>query len=174
MKLFIGIELPDNIKLHIANFVQPLQANPKGWEKPHDYHMTLLFLGETPNEGIDEIINRINGISYKPFELELNSFDFFPRRVLYLALKPSAELFELNKLIEEVFPGWVRPEAKPFTPHITVKRWARYEFNFLEAGIKSRIFYPAKFKVRGLALFKSERDSENNKYHIIHSIEFKN
>lgn len=173
MKLFIGIEIPALIKKHIADFVQPLQLISKGWENPNDYHLTLLFLGESSNEVMDEIIMRLANINFKPFEIELSNFEFFPRRVLFLALGVSLELIELEKQIAAIFPEWIKPEAKAFVPHITVKRWQRYEFNFLETGILSRPFVPLKLKVKGLALFKSEKDFQNNKYHIIHRIDFK-
>jgi len=172
MKLFIGIELSYEIKKHIANYVQPLQITSKGWENPNDYHLTLLFLGETPTEVVDEILKRLVSINFKTFEIELSKFKFFPRRVLFLGLSPSLELLELEKELEKIFPEWIKPETKAFVPHVTVKRWQRYEFDFLEAGIKARSFEPLKLKVTGLALFKSEKDSLNNKYHVIQRIEF--
>jgi len=163
MKLFIGIEIPAVIKKHIADFVQPLQLISKGWENSNDYHLTLFFFGETSNDVMDEILNRLASINFKPFEIELSTFEFFPRRVLFLAFRSSLELIELEKQIATIFSEWIKPEAKAFVPHITVKRWQRYEFNFLETGIQSRSFVPLKFKVTGLALFKSEKDSQNNK-----------
>jgi 2'-5' RNA ligase len=172
MRLFIGIELSDEIKNYISDFVQPLQMMPKGWENPHDYHLTLLFLGETSEDKAYEIIKRLEDISFKPFEIELNIFNFFPRRVLFLGISESIELLELKNVIEKIFPEWIKPEMKEFVPHITVKRWQRYEYNFLEAAIKSFPFLPLKIDVSAIALFKSEKDLKNNKYHVIYRIEF--
>lgn len=174
MKLFIGIELSTTIKKYIAECVTPLQLTPKGWENPNDYHLTLLFLGETPVEAIASISERLEKISYKSFEVELASFEFFSRRVLFVNLKNSLEILGLKKRIDEQFAEWKRIESKSFIPHITVKRWQRYEFKFLEEQIKNHPFLPLKIKVNGLALFKSEKDSNNNKYHVLHKVEFKN
>ena len=172
MRLFIGIEIPDEIKEHIFNFIRPLQISPKGWEKPHDYHQTLLFLGDTSEEALVEIIKRLNQILFHPFELELNAFNFFSRRILFLGFAESVELLELKSLVDLAFPEWLRPFEKVFVPHVTIKRWQRYEFDFLESGIKSRIFPPQKFYVTGIALFKSEKNSLNHKYHVIHKVRF--
>lgn len=170
MRLFIGIELPDEIKNSIGRYVESLQVSAKGWENPHDYHLTLLFLGETPAEAVEQIIKRLDFVAFNAFELELKGLEFFPRRVLYLGLGQSLELLALKNLTENLFPEWLRPEAKEFTPHITLKRWQRYEFNLLEAAIHSHSFGRLKFKVHGLVLFKSEKDLQNHKYHVIHRV----
>lgn len=173
MRLFIGIELPDKIKNSIGRYVESLQVTAKGWENPNDYHLTLLFLGETQAEVVGQIIKRLDFVTFNSFELELKGLEFFPRRVLYLGLEQSLELLALKNLTENLFPEWLRPEAKEFTPHITLKRWQRYEFNFLAAAIHSQNFGRLKFKVSGLALFKSERDLQNHKYHVIHRVVFR-
>lgn len=170
MRLFVGIELPDEIKNSIGRYVELLQVTAKGWENPSDYHLTLLFLGETQAESVEQIIKRLDFVVFNSFELELKRLEFFPRRVLYLGLGESLELLALQDLIENLFPEWIRPQAKEFIPHITIKRWQRYEFNFLETAINSHRFELLKFRVNGLALFKSERDLQNRKYHVIYRV----
>jgi 2'-5' RNA ligase len=172
MKLFLGIEIPKEIKCKISEFVSPIQMTSKGWEQPSDYHLTLLFFGETSEEKLAEIKNRIEHFSNRPFELETAPFQFFSRRILFLSFRPSNDLLELKKLIDKIFPEWIRPNEKAFIPHLTIKRWQRYEFDYLEAAIRERELQPMKFKVSELAIFKSERDFENNKYHVIHRVQF--
>lgn len=168
MRLFIGIELPDEVKKKISDFLLPLQITPKGWENSHDYHQTLLFLGETPIEKIDDIKARMNQISFEAFTLTTLSFNFFNRRIMFLSFMPSVELLELKKTIDKNFSEWVRANEKEFIPHVTVKRWQRYEFDHLKAGIEKREFPVMTFTVSALALFKSEKDSKNDKYHVIY------
>ncbi len=172
MRLFIGIELPDDVKKKIFEFLLPLQITPKGWENAHDYHQTLLFIGETPDEKIEEIKERMNQIVFYPFELATGAFTFFNRRIMFLDLKPSNDLLRLKFLVDQNFSEWLREKDKEFTPHITVKRWQRYEFEHLDKGIKSREFQSLIFPVTALALFKSEKDADNNKYHVIHRVQF--
>ncbi|MFP5387469.1 MAG: RNA 2',3'-cyclic phosphodiesterase, partial [Bacteriovoracia bacterium] len=127
MRLFIGLEVPLHLKNHIHKFLLPMQVTGKGWENPHDYHQTLLFIGETPENEVNKIIERLDALEFHPFELKLSQFQFFNRRIMYLALHPSGDLIELKKTINDAFPEWGQEETKEFIPHITVKRWQRYE-----------------------------------------------
>ncbi|MFP5387470.1 MAG: 2'-5' RNA ligase family protein, partial [Bacteriovoracia bacterium] len=70
------------------------------------------------------------------------------------------------------FPEWGQEETKEFIPHITVKRWQRYEHNHLVSGLRERKLEEKSFIVTELALFKSEKDSLNRKYHVIYSKPF--
>lgn len=167
MRLFLGIDLPQEIKNSVHDYLIPLQKSPKGWEQSHDYHQTLLFIGETPLEQVEDIQQRLNSIKMKPFYLETNGFHFFNRRIMYLGLKPSTELLYLKRKVEDTYPEWIRKETKEFIPHVTVKRWQRYEFDDLQKALEKSEFRAEGFMVDHVALFKSEKDSLNNKYHII-------
>lgn len=172
MRLFLGLEIPEELKREIDQFLKPLHTSEKGWEKASDYHQTLLFLGETSAEELEVIKNRLRHFFFHSFDLRTSSFEFFNRRILYLSFLESRDLIDLKTKIDLVFPEWIRPDEKPFIPHLTVKRWQRYEYDLLYEGIKSRVFPSIKFKVGGLALFKSEIDLENNKYHVIFRVNF--
>jgi len=168
MRLFIGIELPDEIKDHIASYLAPVKITDKGWEKSHDYHQTLIFIGETDEQNLELIKERLDAFRFESFYLGLNDFEFFPRRILYLSLLPSEDLLSLKRNLDILFPEWGKHDSKPFLPHITVKRWQRYEFNQLQEGLRKSTFPSRDFKVKYISLFKSEKDEFNNKYHVIH------
>lgn len=167
MRLFLGIELPVEVKNHIAQSVAPMQKDLKGWENPHDYHMTLLFIGETPEEDIPRIIMGIKEIIFPPFTITLRSLVFFPRRVMYLSCDPCYELMNLRKRIQTLYPEYARAQEKDFIPHITIKRYQRYEVADLKIKMLDFPFVPVKVRVDHLALFKSERDENNLKYHVL-------
>ena len=166
-RLFIGIELSGPLKDAIAESLAPLKTSPKGWEDPFDYHVTLLFLGETPLEEIPLMTRELRQISFTPFTLTFRSLAFFNRRVLYLSCDPSPELVQLKSQIDSHFPKYLKPESKKFIPHVTVKRWQRYEFQELKKNIEKNPFEARSQRVDHLALFKSEKDSDNHKYHVL-------
>lgn len=172
MRLFLGIDIPLEIKAEIYQFLKPLQKSQKGWENPHDYHQTLLFIGETPEPIVEEIRLRLKKISFVPFALTLDKFYFLNRRIMYLGFKPSAELLKLKNLIDENFSNWLKPESKPFIPHITVKRWQRYEYDDLALGLSKRELPHREFIVSSIVLFKSEKDQEDKKYHVLYRKNF--
>ena len=168
MRVFIGIELPEEIKLEVDKFLAPLRKSQKGWENFNDYHQTLFFIGEAQPYQIEVIEKRLDKISFRPFVLETSEFKFFSRRIMYLDFKPSLELLKLNEDIQNLFPEWIRLDEKVFLPHVTVKRWQRYEYEDLKSGLINRELVSMKFTVSSVALFKSEKDLLNNKYHVIY------
>ena len=168
MRLFLGIELPEDIKTHIAQSIGPMKTTAKGWENEADYHLTLLFIGEASPKECEEIQTRMKKISFNPFILGLGNLRFFNRRILYLDFLPSAELTALKDKVENEFSEWLKPHRKTFVAHITIKRWQRYEYDELKKGIEENKLESKTFEVKALALFKSEKDSRGQKYHVIY------
>lgn len=167
MRLFLGLELPEEIKTHIATSIAPIQSTPKGWENPADYHLTLLFIGEASPAECTDIIHRMQDIPTESFTITLGGLKFFNRRVLYLEILPSPSLTRLKEQIENKFSEWLKPDRKEFIPHITIKRWQRYEYDQLHQGIEHNKIESKTFEVKRLALFKSEKDNQGQKYHVI-------
>ena len=173
MRLFLGIDLPEHIKTRISQFVAPIKKSEKGWESPHDYHQTLLFIGEVSDEEVPSIKERLLAISFPAFEIKTTTFQFFNRRIMYLGIEKSDELLALKKVINDLFPEWSSKETKSFHPHVTVKRWQRYEHADLVEGLSREAWTSMSFIANSVALFKSEKDAENHKYHVIDSIPLK-
>lgn len=168
MRLFVGIDLPESCKSHIYEYLKPFQQSPKGWEASHDYHQTLLFVGEASQADCDEIKYRMDEIFFPPFELTTDGFKFFNRRIMYLGFRPSPELMQLKNLINMKLPEWVKPETKEYIPHVTVKRWQRYEYDYLHQNISQYPFINVSFPVNKISLFHSQKDELNRKYHVIY------
>ncbi|WP_408098060.1 RNA 2',3'-cyclic phosphodiesterase [Peredibacter sp. HCB2-198] len=168
MRLFLGLELTESIKAHLEAYIAKLPQGKKGWENPYDFHLTLLFIGETADENVKIIIERMKEITFDPFTIEIGPVQFFNRRVMYLSILPSEELLRLQQQVLKVFPEWVDPNAKSFIPHITVKRWQRYEYDELAEGLRIHPLAPIPLRVENISLFKSEKDPQNRKYHVIH------
>lgn len=168
MRLFLGLEIPEDVKEEISLHLKPLQKSAKGWENSHDYHQTLLFIGESSEEDLASIKTRMDQISFRTIKLTTKKIDFFTKRIMYLSFYSSNELMQLKDEVESLYSEWVRPGSKPFIPHMTVKRWQRYEYDELEKGLEAKQISEITFEVTALALFKSEKDQDNNKYHVIY------
>lgn len=172
MRLFLGLELTESQKIEIASMLSPLKKTEKGWEHSYDYHLTLLFIGEIDSGKLNDIKARMIEISSKPFELVTTNFHFFNRRIMYLGFEHSPELYALRKQVLKIYPEFHRREEKEFIPHLTVKRWQRYEHADLVSGLAKNPGHRIRIPVEGIALFKSEKDPDNRKYHVISRIEF--
>jgi 2'-5' RNA ligase len=129
--------------------------------------LTLLFIGETSKEEIPLLIKRLHEIKFSPFMLSIRSIEFFNRRVLYLACDINEEIMRIRKALQDSFPSYFPINGKPFIPHITIKRWQRYEYDRLKKIIEANPFQQKSIIIDHLALFKGEKDSENRKYHVI-------
>lgn len=167
MRLFLGINLSESQKQQIASLLSPVKKSEKGWESSHDYHVTLLFIGEAPADAQATIEKKMAEISAPAFSVETTGVHFFNRRIMYLGIAPSPELSALRSQIRAIFPEYVGKDEKPFVPHITLKRWQRYEHEDLIRGIADHPVGRLTIPVTTVALFKSEKSAENRKYHVI-------
>ncbi len=103
IRCFIAIELPDelkdNISLHMKKLIST-GANVK-WIVPRNLHLTLKFLGSTPEEKITDISKQLGTItkSHDNFSLYFSGTGVFPNikspRVVWLGIKDSDAIIEL-------------------------------------------------------------------------------
>lgn len=100
------------------------------WVAPENMHLTLRFLGDTPEDKLPVIAAELDAITqqFQPFELHLDQLGCFPNRkrprVIWAGL--SGELKTLNALqsrIEKAVQslGW-EGENRPFQAHLTIGR----------------------------------------------------
>lgn len=115
MRLFIAIDIPEDIRKNIVQFYKNVRANGKFVEY-ENLHITLLFLGEVENE--NEIIEKIKDIKYKKFYISLKGLGTFNDRVLFINVdKGRNDLIELNKILSKKFNVF-----EDYYPHLTILR----------------------------------------------------
>jgi RNA 2',3'-cyclic 3'-phosphodiesterase len=131
LRLFVALELPDSWRLALTAWQSQLRAvSPEGsWVKPENFHLTLQFLGSTPEEqlaAVSEAVKLAAG-SCAPFALNLRGAGAFPQarraRVLWVGLQAEPELQRLaEKLGEQLAAIGYPPEKRLFAPHLTLGR----------------------------------------------------
>jgi 2'-5' RNA ligase len=152
MHLLLGIELPDELKDFVCAALALARRSAKVWEEPHDYHQTLLFIGEVAPDVAARIEARLATFDFRRFWLTLGEFRFFNRRVLHLGFQYSPELTALKRAVDDHFADWGRTGEKPFVPHVTVKRWQLYEYEQLVGSLGALELPGKQFEVRCLSL----------------------
>lgn len=120
MRLFIAIEMPEEIK----GILRGCQKQIDGKIKPVEvFHLTLKFLGEVPENKVEEITRQLNSVKFKRFATSLSKLGVFPNeklvRVLWVDVDPKGCVIELQKSIEQVLDF---PKDKRFYPHMTIAR----------------------------------------------------
>ena len=130
-RLFVAVDLPDAIKAIAAQAKTILESRVSGvrWVEPNNVHLTLKFLGNCPDEQIDQIKNALDEAvaplsSFACVSGGLGAFPSLRRaRVLWLGIEAKPELAELSKAVEGSLEGLgFQAEKRAFSPHITLAR----------------------------------------------------
>ena len=182
MRLFIAIELPQEIREELARIQSHLKysAADVKWVEKENIHLTLKFLGEVQEEKIEKIRSVLDGIAggARPFKLSLKDIGAFPKieypRVIWVGLdKGTAESEGLAaKLDEELSKIGFEKEARPFSVHLTIGR-VRSSKNkdALKKTIASYSLQPAPpapQEVNSIILFKSTLTQKGPIYSKLH------
>ena len=130
-RVFIAIPLPISVTQSLSQIQHHFQSvRSIRWAKPAHMHLTIQFLGDTSQSTIAAMTAGLNqtGADHSPFELQVAGLGAFPNlkrpRIIWAGLSGDLKtLHKLHKAITQVTSEFgVTPEARPFTPHITLGR----------------------------------------------------
>ena len=129
MRVFIGIDLEEEIRGKIARFLEGVTgfAPEARWVHPESLHITLKFIGEQKQEQIEAITQKLRGVESPPFEIRLAGYGFFPTakapRVFWIGIHAGPELAKLAAGIDAATAQLGIPrEEREFSPHLTLAR----------------------------------------------------
>ena len=129
MRIFIGIDLDEQIRNKIARFLEGVSgfAPEARWVRPESLHITLKFIGEQNPEQVAAITERLRRIQSGPFEIRLGGYGFFPTakapRVFWIGIQAGPELSKLARDIDSATAEIGIPrEERAFSPHLTLAR----------------------------------------------------
>ena len=132
LRLFIAVELNSEIHENLGKLIDQLKTissrNIK-WVKPEIIHLTLKFLGDTPQKELRTIIDLLAEatLDKRPFEIEVKGSGCFPSvkqpRVIWAGVESPGELGALQKTVDQSLTRLKIPtETRPFVPHLTLAR----------------------------------------------------
>jgi RNA 2',3'-cyclic 3'-phosphodiesterase len=129
MRIFVGIDLDDEIRTKIARFLDGVRgfAPDARWVRPESLHITLKFIGEQKPEQGAAITERLHLVKGKRAEIRFAGYGFFPTanapRVFWIGIQAGPELVELASGIDSALAELQIPhEERPFSPHLTLAR----------------------------------------------------
>lgn len=128
-RLFVGIALPERLKLELHEVMQPYAEQLKVVKK-ENFHITLVFIGRLDEKYIPELserIQRIAGITH-PFLLKGEKIRAMPSkrpRMFWLQWRETKEFIQLvaglQSALASVIPA-KDPQYKDAIPHTTLAR----------------------------------------------------
>ncbi|MCO5387146.1 RNA 2',3'-cyclic phosphodiesterase [Desulfosporosinus sp.] len=162
MRLFIGVDLPAEIKQDLLEFQSELRLlGVNGSFKSQDnLHITLEFLGELDASRIPALTETLSRVAsnYKPFDLNIVGLGAFPsfKRPHTLWTAVNGSLTELNRLRDELHSELKNKsfelEERQFKPHVTLASRPNFE-NIDISAVQSATL--GEFLVKEVVLFES-------------------
>jgi 2'-5' RNA ligase len=137
MRLFLGIELPDVLKNTVAAVASRVRediarAAPDAqirWVPPGNLHITVWFFGEVREPRLEPLFASLTTpLDARSFTLRIGGGGAFPKsgapRAIWLGLTAGREglIAVYEQLGERLAPLGFAPEARPYSPHLTIAR----------------------------------------------------
>jgi RNA 2',3'-cyclic 3'-phosphodiesterase len=178
MRLFVGIELPDDVRDGICKSrlaAVPVRPIPDRWlVPPENIHVTVKFLGEVAESQVPALCARLEECTGAiPLKLAAHRVECLPERgpIRIIAAGVAGELDRLQQLHRTIdsacdASGFPR-ERRPFKPHITFARLRPPRPTQERRQIESTPLQPNAtrvFEVTNFALFQSHLDPQGARY----------
>jgi 2'-5' RNA ligase len=129
MRIFIGLDIPDEIRSRIGHYMESVRelAPDAHWVRIESLHVTLKFIGEAAESRVQAVQETLSQIKVPPFEIEFKNMGFFPSpksaRVFWIGIQASEALSQLAATIEQKLEKLgIAKEDKAYRPHLTLAR----------------------------------------------------
>jgi 2'-5' RNA ligase len=128
MRLFTGLDLPAEVVRNLEILLDRLPPAARiQWSPPANLHITTKFIGEFPEERLEELIDTLKALpSRPPITLRLAKLGFFPNphspRVFWCGIDAPG-LADLAAATDRAtMPLGIAKEERAFSPHLTLAR----------------------------------------------------
>jgi len=180
-RIFIDINLPEDVKKRLADFQSQWPELPARWTKPENLHITLAFLGYLTDEELVEILRITKEVAqrHQPFSINLNKICYgppkMPPRMIWVEGEKSKDLANLQLDLEKSLTssGKIKfePEERSFTCHITLGRIRQWEFRQIEPEERPNVEteISLSFDVSSIEVMESSLKRTGPEYTILES-----
>jgi len=163
-RLFISVNCDEKVKKQILSVQEKIRTlSIKGnFSLPENMHLTIVFIGETPDDTIQPIISVIDKAlipPVAPFALTFTTADCFKhsnKELWWIGTDRKDMDLDILKTIRQRITNdflskGIHFDNRPFNPHITLGREIKHEAPIIIP--KQEIIFP----VNRISLMKSER-----------------
>ena len=162
-RLFFALWPDDETRQALARLSRSLPAKQFKGVQPHNLHVTLVFLGQVETETESLIKQSAAAISAQPFTLIFDSLSYWSRPGILcltsLQPAPNEAVTVASELAATAANRGLQTDSRPYTPHITLARHARYL-----PGLK---FAPIVWRAEAFCLVESCSEPDGVCYKVI-------
>jgi 2'-5' RNA ligase len=176
-RLFVAINLDEILKKQLSIILEDFRKEEFSvkWVEANNLHITLKFLGDTPEEKIKDLKEALKNITYRPFSFKLKDLGCFPGtkqpRVVWLGISEGKDdLLNLNMSLENTLEKQGFPkESKNFKCHITLGRVKKFKkiYSFEKLLEKVKLVDFIEQKIEHIDLMKSNLYPSGPVYEIL-------
>lgn len=162
MRLFVAAALPEPWKDALDRAARALadQGARGNFTRRENYHLTLVFLGET--DRLDDVIAAMDTVDAPPFPLRTCGVGRFRRSsgdILWVGVQAAPGLIEAQWQLSHALAGAGFPlEERAYRPHLTLARRVILPRS-MDEGRLSGLLTPLELTLDRLTLMCSERRS---------------
>lgn len=177
-RVFIAINLPEHIREKLAEYQKKWPELPIQWTRPENLHITLDFIGYVTDEELVEVCKKTKEIADKH-----NSFEIKLTKICYGPLNKSPRMVwaigekseEFASLKDDLDKSLAISEKRQFSPHITLGRIRKWEWQRIEPEERSEIDeeIDLSFPVDSIELMESVLKRGGPEYTILESYNLK-
>jgi RNA 2',3'-cyclic 3'-phosphodiesterase len=178
LRLFIAVDLPVEIRADVEALMGHLH-NAR-WVNPEQLHITLRFLGDTPEDALPAIRDGLARVKQDCFPLRLRGVGVFPEsrpgrsrkppRVLWLGIESAGELASLKQAIDAALGAEPTQNEQAFSPHLTLARFPRPPDQTLADFLAThRGHQSPEWTVAGFRLYQSTLRKEGSVHTVVAS-----
>ena len=128
-RLFVAVPISEPQRIELASYINQLSSSiDLAWTPPENLHITLVFLGETPETQVPIIQTALAKalVGQHPFKISFSQPGYFPASGA-LWLKINCQARQLENLADTVRQslhqaGVIFDNRHRFTPHLTIAR----------------------------------------------------
>ncbi len=179
-RIFIAINLPEEVKKKLLEFQKKWSDLPVRWTKKENLHLTLAFLAYLSDEELKKVLEATKEVAEKhpPFFIEITKIDFGAKykgvpRLIWAEGERSEELTSLKKDLDKTLSQTIHfsPENRDFLPHITLARIRKWDWQRIEPDQRPEIceYISEKFEVKSIEIMESRLKRGGAQYLILRS-----
>ena len=158
LRLFTAISPPDFVTQALASMQRGIDG--ARWAPRENLHITLCFYGDVDEARAGDLDEALAEIRTAPFSLAVKGAGFFGKEnphALYAGIAESAPLRELTAACERAGRRvGVRPDARKYTPHITLAYLAHADLSSVIAFTQTHALFESRaWDVESFGIFSS-------------------